>query len=340
MTTRIALHGFGRLARCIARLILTQPELGIEIVAIAERAPPGKLAHLLRHDSAYGPFGSQVVEDEHGLVVDGRPIPILDLVWGGMPENHWGAMGIDVLIETTGKLRSPDTLAQHLDRGARRVLLAAPPRGLDEVPTLFLEPGLELPDAPMVSTGSATATALHPLATLLDQCWGLEALHGTVLSPFAPDQVIEDEVHSTCFWRSRAGVGNMVPTTAGAGRGLLTAFPKLRERLMLQNLRTPVSEVGCLSLVAHTHQAIQRDAFIEAAQEAAAGRLRGLLAVCKEPLVSCDFRGRPESVVLDTMSIQTSGPKAISFRAWYDATWGYASRVVELAQLLGEARRS
>jgi glyceraldehyde 3-phosphate dehydrogenase len=335
MSTRIALHGFGPLARGITRIVLSQPQRGLEIAAIGERSQPGRLAHLLRHDSAYGPYPGEVEEDERGLVVNGRAIPVVDRLLQERGARPWAELGIELVVETTGLFRSADKLMAHLEGGAGRVLLAAAPRSAD-IPTLFVTRDLEPTAAPMVAAGSATGVALHPLACFLDRAWGLEALHGTVLAPLSEDQRHFDDLHNPCAWRGRPAMGNLIPTTQGVGRSLLHAYPQLRGRLLLQNLRAPVAQVGCLNLVAHTREPLDRHGFILAAEVAAQGPLRGLMATCDEALVSTDFRGRGESVVLDLQSIDCgTDPRVVSFRAWYDATWGYASRLVDLAALLG-----
>jgi glyceraldehyde 3-phosphate dehydrogenase len=340
MTTRIALHGFGRLARAISRIILTRPELGLELAVIAEHGAHPNHAHLLRHDSSYGAFELPVGLDEHGIVIDDRCIPIIDPIWQQRAADRWDELGIDLVIEATGKMRRPDQLERHLERGAPRVLLTAATIGSGVLPTLFVGPGFEPPSSPMVAAGSATGVALHPIVALLQQHWGLNALHGTILSPLADDQGLQDDIHHPCLWRARAGDSSLVPTTRGVGRSILEAFPGLRGRLMLQNLRTPIHEVGCLSLVAHTERPITTEQLWAAARDASNGPMAGVLGLCEESLVSCDFLGCTRSVTLDAMSIMASHDSAISFRAWYDATHGYASRIVDLARMLGEHQRT
>ncbi len=336
MPTRIALQGFGPVARCVARIVLTQPELGLELVAVAERSTAERCAQLLRRDSVYGPSGLDVGIEGCGLVVGGRSIPIVDVAGVGAGPG-WGELGVDVVIEGARWGRRADRLQEHLACGARRVLLAAAPVGPQPPPTVFFEAGLELPGDAVVAAGSRTGAALHPLVSLLNQRWGIRALSGTVLAPLAEDQVLHDDLHHPCAWRARAAGGAIVPTTRGAGRSILSAFSQLRGRLLLESLRVPVGPVGCLALVAQTEGSQTVDAVIDAARDAAAGPLAGVLGICDEPLVSADFRGRSESAMLDLMGLDvTDDGRSVALRAWYDATWGYAARLVDLARLLGE----
>ncbi|HZU79583.1 MAG TPA: type I glyceraldehyde-3-phosphate dehydrogenase [Acidimicrobiales bacterium] len=334
MTVRVAVNGFGRMGRALAR-IARRPEFGLEIVAVNDLAAPEALGRLLAKDSVYGRFDAPVSVVGDVLVVDGRRIKVL-----AEPEVKalpWTELGVDVVVEATGRFTKRDKAAGHLDAGAPRVVVSAPCEGADGTFVMGVnddtfDPARHL----VVSNASCTTNCLAPLAKVLEDAFGVEQGFMTTVHAYTGDQRLVDSVHKDAR-RARAAAINIVPTTTGAARALGLVLPALAGKLDGIALRVPVVDGSVTDLVATLRSSPSADEVRDAYRAAAAdGPLRGRLEFSEEPLVSTDIIGSEASCVFDAAMTLARGP-VVKVLGWYDNEWGYANRLAELTAKVGAA---
>ncbi len=336
MAIRVAINGFGRTGRALFRAA-QRHELGIEVVAINDLGPPEALARLLARDSVYGRLDRSVSTDGNVLVVGGHRILL--------PTEHelkalpWAHLGIDVVVEATGRFTTREAAAGHLDAGASRVVVSAPSKGADA--TFVMGVNDETFDPArhvVVSNASCTTNCLAVMAKVLDDAFGIEDGFMTTVHAYTGDQQLVDGLHKDPR-RARAAALNIVPTTTGAARATSLVLPALEDRLDGLALRVPVPDGSITDLVANVASKVTvahvRDAYREAA---AAGPLEGRLEYAEEPIVSSDIVGSPASCVFDAELTMVKG-RLVKVLGWYDNEWGYANRLAELAAKVGAAPR-
>jgi glyceraldehyde 3-phosphate dehydrogenase len=336
MTVRVGINGFGRMGRALLR-IARRPETGLEVVAVNDLAPPEALARLLTRDSVYGRFDGHVTTVGDVLIVDGTRIKIL-----GEPEVKalpWGELGVDVVVEATGRFTSKAKAAAHVDAGASRVVVSAPSEGADATFVMGVNDDIFDPARHVVvSNASCTTNCLAPLVKVLDDAFGIEHGAMTTVHAYTGDQRLVDSVHKDAR-RARAAAVNIVPTTTGAARGLGLVLPQLAGRLDGISLRVPVVDGSVTDLVATLRSPASEDDIRDAYRAAAdAGPLAGRLEYSDEPLVSSDVIGSAASCVFDAPTTMVVGPMA-KVLGWYDNEWGYANRLAELTAKVGAAGR-
>jgi glyceraldehyde 3-phosphate dehydrogenase len=331
MTTRVAINGFGRVGRAAFRSAYERGD-GIAWAAINDLADATTLAHLLRHDSVYGPFPGAVETADGALVVDGVEIPVLaEASPAALP---WDELGVDVVLEATGRFRARADAAGHLAGGARKVLISAP--GKDPDVTVVL--GVNFPAAydaerhDVVSNASCTTNCLAPVARVLHD--GIGIRHGlmTTIHAYTGDQRLVDLPHKD-LRRARAAAVNIVPTSTGAAKAIGLVIPELAGRLLGFAARVPVPTGSLVDLTVD----VERETTAEEvnalfAERADRGELAGILAYSEEPLVSTDVIRSPYSAVFDAGLTTVIGGTQVKVVAWYDNEWGYSTRLVELAQ--------
>ena len=334
MTVRIAVNGFGRMGRALVR-IARQPDSGIQVVAVNDLAPPEALARLLARDSVYGRLDGEVSCVGDVLIVDGSRIKLV-----AEPEVKalpWQELGVDVVVEATGKFTSRAKAAGHLDAGAPRVVVSAPSEGADGTFVMGVndeefDPASHL----VVSNASCTTNCLAPMAKVLDDAFGIEQGFMTTVHAYTGDQRLVDAVHKDAR-RARAAAQNIVPTTTGAARALGLVLPGLAGKLDGIALRVPVVDGSVTDLVVtvgcDTTAEEVRGVFEAAAAE---GPLQGRLEYSEEPLVSTDVIGSTASCVFDSAMTLVRG-RVVKVLGWYDNEWGYASRLAELTAKVGAA---
>ena len=335
MTVRVGINGFGRMGRALLR-VARRPDSGLEIVAVNDLAPPEALARLLARDSVYGRLDGNVSAVGDVLVVDGGRVKVL-----AEPEIKalpWPELGVDVVVEATGRFTARAKAAAHLDAGAPRVVVSAPSDGADATIVMGVNDDVFDPAAHfVVSNASCTTNCLAPLAKVLDDAFGIE--HGvmTTVHAYTGDQRLVDSVHKDAR-RARAAAVNIVPTTTGAARALGLVLPALSGLLDGISLRVPVVDGSVTDLVV-TLRATPSEDDVRAAFRAAAdtGPLKGRLEYSEEPLVSSDVIGSAASCVFDAPTTMVRGPLA-KVLGWYDNEWGYANRLAELTAKVGAAR--
>ena len=328
--TRIAVNGFGRIGRNVLRALLERGS-DLEVVAVNDLAEPAALARLLAFDSTAGRLGRPVTVDGDAIVVDGRRIRVLaEREPSALP---WAELGVDVVLEATGRFTSAAAARGHLDAGARVVLVGAPSDGADVtiaygVNTDAYDPAVHT----VVSNASCTTNALAPLALVLDQLAGIEHGFMTTVHAYTQEQNLQDGPHRDAR-RARAAAVNIVPTTTGAAKAIGLVLPQLDGRLSGDSIRVPVPVGSLVELNATVARDVSRDDVIAAYRAAAASPLAGVLEFSEDPLVSSDITGNPASSVFDSLLTRVDG-RHVKVVAWYDNEWGFSNRVVDTLELL------
>jgi glyceraldehyde 3-phosphate dehydrogenase len=328
--TQIGINGFGRIGRLVLRAARGR---GLHIVGINDLTDAKTSAHLLKWDSVHGPYAGSVEADGDAIVVDGKRIPISkERDPAKLP---WKSLGAQIVIESTGVFTDRDGAGKHLEAGAERVIISAPAKNPDA--TIVLGVNTDAYDPAkhrIVSNASCTTNCLAPVAKVLHDNWGIEQGWMTTIHAYTNDQVTLDFPHKD-LRRARAAAVSMIPTSTGAAKAIGEVLPTLKGKLDGFAMRVPTSDVSVVDLVAILGQDASAEAINDAMRKAAAGPLAGILQVSDEPLVSIDFRGNPHSSILDAENTKVMGKRFAKILSWYDNEWGYASRVVDLAVLMG-----
>jgi glyceraldehyde 3-phosphate dehydrogenase len=328
--TRIAINGFGRIGRNVLRALLER-DCALEVVAVNDLAEPTALARLLAYDSTAGRLGRPVSADGDHLVVDGRRIRVLaEREPSQLP---WADLGVDLVLESTGRFTSATAARAHLDAGARKVLVSAPSEGADVTLAFGVNTEAYDPSAhTIVSNASCTTNALAPLAAVLDDLAGIEHGFMTTVHAYTQEQNLQDGPHRDPR-RARAAAVNIVPTTTGAAKAIGLVLPALDGRLSGDSIRVPVPVGSIVELNTTVARDVTREQVLAAYQDAANGPLRGILEYSVDPLVSSDIVGNTASSIFDSALTRVEG-RRIKVVAWYDNEWGFSNRVVDSLELL------
>jgi glyceraldehyde 3-phosphate dehydrogenase len=331
MTVRVGINGFGRIGRQSLRaLIERMPE--VEVVAVNDLVDAEMNALLFEHDSTYGAYRGSVEHTENALVVDGREIAVLqESNPSALP---WRDLGVDIVLESTGKFRDPGKAQAHLDAGARKVIVSAPAAGADFTVVLGVNQDRYDPDTQhIISNASCTTNCLVPAVKVVHDLVGIErGLMNTVHS-YTTSQRLLDTAHKDAR-RARAAGLNIVPTTSGATRSLGVVMPELDGRFDGFSLRVPTPTVSIVDFTADVARPTSVDELNAAFRAAEAGPMQGILGVSDEPLVSSDFRGDSRSSIIDSSMTMVIGGTLIKVLAWYDNEWGFSCRVADLVGLV------
>ena len=335
MTTRLAINGFGRIGRQVLRRVVSEPDLEVPVIN-SVRARSEICAHLMKYDSVFGRYPGDVGSDDKHLIVDGHSIRVTD-----QPDPllcPWHAYDIDVVVEATGRFTHREQAAQHLRAGASRVLVTAPAKYEDVTIVMGVNDEAYDPDRHhVVSAASCTTNCLAPLLKVLHSAFGVAGGLMTTIHAFTRDQELLDGTHSD-LRRARAATLNMTPTKTGAARAIDQVMPQLAGRIVGIAVRVPIPDVSLVDLSATLDVPATVEDINDAFREAAGGRLRGVLDVTEEPLVSGDFHGDTNSAVMDLVSTRRGPGTQTKVLAWYDNEAGYSARVVDLCRLLGADR--
>jgi glyceraldehyde 3-phosphate dehydrogenase len=328
--TRIAINGFGRIGRNTLRALLER-DSDLDVVAVNDLTAPETLAHLLRYDSSLGRLGRTVEVDGTDLVVDGRRITVLaEREPADLP---WAELGVDVVLESTGRFTSADAARAHIRAGAKRVLVSAPSDGADVtlaygVNTDAYDPAKHV----IISNASCTTNALAPLASVLDDLAGIEHGFMTTVHAYTQEQNLQDGPHRD-LRRARAAGVNIVPTTTGAAKAIGLVLPNLEGKLSGDSIRVPVPVGSIVELNTTVSREVTREEVLAAYRSAADGALAGILEYSDEPLVSSDITGQPASAIFDAVLTRVHSTH-VKVVAWYDNEWGFSNRVVDTLELL------
>ena len=327
---RIGINGFGRVGRVFLRVVA---ERGLDVVAVNDIADTATMAHLFLHDSTYGRPDADVVHDGDTLVVDGRKIAMTQQA--DPARLPWGELGVDIVVESTGRLRTREQAAAHLAAGARKVLMSAPAKGPVDA-TIVMGINQEFYDPEehdVVSNASCTTNCVAPMVDVLHRHFGL--VHGfmTTVHAYTGDQRLLDAPHKD-LRRARSAAGNIIPTTTGAAKTVGVVIPEVAGLLDGVAVRVPVPTGSLVDLAAVLRRPAGADEVNAAFEQEAAGRLNGVLRLADAAFVSSDVVGDPASCVLDAPLTQAHGDLVKVF-GWYDNEWGYCSRLADLTEYVG-----
>lgn len=326
---RIAINGFGRIGRAAFKIALEHERL--EVVVINDLSDAPTLAHLLRHDTAYGAYRREVSAEEGVIVVDGRGYPVLaEPEPGKLP---WKKYDVDVVLECTGRFVGDGEAARHIEAGAKRVLLSAPAKGDGSVPTYLI--GVnddQTGDEPVVSNASCTTNCIAPVAHVIEKAFGIEKAMMTTIHSYTADQRIQDSPHKD-LRRARAAAQNIVPTTTGAARAVTKIIPEIEGKFDGLAVRVPTIVVSLTDFTFLVKRKVTVEEVNQAFEEASRDpKYSRALAVTREPLVSSDFIGNPYSSIVDLPLTRVVDGDLVKVMAWYDNEWGYSNRLIELAE--------
>ncbi len=333
MSVKVAINGFGRIGRNVLRAAQNNAEF--EIVAINDLTSPETLAHLLKYDSIHGIFAEDVSAADDTIQIGGKSIKIFsERDPAALP---WKELGIDIVIESTGFFTNGKDAGKHIQAGAHKVIISAPGKEVDL--TVCMGVNDELYDAAkhnIVSNASCTTNCLAPVAKVLLDNFGIVKGLMTTVHAYTNDQSILDLPHSD-MRRARAAALSMIPTTTGAAKAVALVLPELKGKLDGLAVRVPTPNVSLVDLVVETEKSTSIEEVNAALKAAADGPLKGILAYCEEPLVSCDFNGDPSSSTVDAAITTVIGGTMVKVMSWYDNEWGYSNRIVDLVKLMAKA---
>ena len=335
MTVKIGINGFGRIGRNVVRAARAMGAKEIDFVAVNDLTDTGTLAHLLKYDSVHRRFPADVVAEKDAIVVGGAAMRVLSEK--DPSKLPWKELGVDVVLESTGRFTDRDQAALHLKGGARKVVISAPAKQEDI--TIVFGVNHESYDAAkhhIISNASCTTNCLVPVVKVILDRFGF--VHGfmTTIHSYTNDQVILDFPHKD-LRRARAAGISIIPTTTGAARATSLVIPQLKGKIDGVALRVPTPDVSVVALTCTVEKATSADEVNTAFREAAkAGPLKGLLAVSDEPLVSVDYVGSLESSTVDALSTNVVGGTLVSVSSWYDNEMGYSARCVDLLRYVGQ----
>jgi glyceraldehyde 3-phosphate dehydrogenase len=327
MAIRVGINGFGRIGRqSLKALIERAPD--VEIVAVNDLVDTALNALLFKHDSTYGAYPGTVDHTDDALIIDGREIKVLkEKDPAALP---WGALGVDIVLESTGIFTEADRAAAHIAAGAKKVIISAPAKGEDITIVLGVNEDRYDPAAHhIISNASCTTNCLAPAAKVVNDLLGIERGLMNTIHSYTNDQRILDVAHKDPR-RARAAGQNIIPTTTGAAKALALVIPELKGRFDGFSLRVPTPTVSVVDFTADVRRATTAEELNEAFRTAAAGPMAGILGVSDEPLVSSDFRGDSRSSIIDADSTMVLGGTMVKVISWYDNEWGYSCRVADL----------
>lgn len=334
MAIRVAINGFGRIGRVFFRV--THGFNDIEFVAINDLTDAKTLAHLLKYDSVHGIFGADVKAGENSLIVDGKEIRITSET---APEKlPWKELGVDLVVESTGRFTDKSSASKHLEAGAKWVIISAPAKDEDITVCLGVnEEKLDPAVHKVISNASCTTNCLAPVAKVLHNEFGIIRGLVTTVHSYTNDQRILDLPHKD-LRRARAAAASMIPTTTGAAKAVGLVLPELKGKLDGMSIRVPTTNVSVIDLVAELKTDVTVEEVNAALKKHADGSMKGYLAYCTEPLVSIDFNGNQYSSTVDALSTKVIEKRMVKVISWYDNESGYSSRVRDLILYINSRR--
>lgn len=333
MSVRIAINGFGRIGRNVLRSALQGRGEDLDVVAINDLTDAPTLAHLFEFDSVHGKYPGTVSVDGSAIVVDDERFDVLSE--RDPAKLPWAELEVDIVIESTGFFRKRQEAAKHLEAGARKVVISAPATNPDVTLLMGVNDDKYDPDAhDIISNASCTTNCIAPVVKVLLDEFGFERGLMTTVHSYTNDQVILDGPHKDLH-RARAAAMSIIPTTTGAAKATALVVPEVEGKLDGMAMRVPTPDVSIVDLVAELGRDTTEDEVNDAFRAAAAGPLNGILSVEDRPLVSVDYVGNPYSSIVDTGLTAVMNGSMVKVIAWYDNEWGYSSRCVDLANLVG-----
>jgi glyceraldehyde 3-phosphate dehydrogenase len=333
MATKVAINGFGRIGRLVARAILERSDHDLELVSINDLADTKSNALLFQFDSTHGRFPGTVETDGNDLVVNGKHIHVTaERDPGKLPHK---ANGIDIVLECTGFFQSEEASRPHLDAGAKRVLISAPATGVSKTIVYGVNQDTLTAEDLIVSNASCTTNCLAPVAKVLNQAVGIERGFMTTVHSYTNDQRMLDQIHKD-LRRARGGAQNMIPTTTGAARAVGLVLPELKGKLDGSSVRVPTPNVSLIDLVFTPGRDTTAEELNAALKAASEGKMKGVLDYTDQPLVSSDFNHYPASSTVDSLETAVLEGKLARVVSWYDNEWGFSNRMVDTAGVMAK----
>jgi len=327
--TKVAINGFGRIGRLVARAILERPDCGLELVSVNDLADAKSNAWLFKHDSVHGKFPGDVAAEGSDIVVNGKRIRVTaEKDPAKLPHRE---QGVELVLECTGFFTDRESAQKHIDAGAKRVLISAPAKGVDLTVVYGVNDDKLTSEMTIVSNASCTTNCLAPVAKVLNDALGIERGLMTTVHAYTNDQKILDQIHKD-LRRARAAAMSMIPTTTGAARAVGEVLPELKGKLDGSAIRVPVPDVSLVDLTFTPKRDTTRDEvnqILKAASET--DRLKGILDYTDEPVVSIDLQHTPASSTIDSLETAVLEGKLARVVSWYDNEWGFSNRMVDTA---------
>ena len=326
MATKIGINGFGRIGRNVFKLL--QAGMDFEVMAINDLTDAKTLAHLLKYDSVSGVYEGTVAATADAIVVNGKEVKVTAIK--NPAELPWKALGVELVLESTGVFRKKEQCMMHVKAGAKKVLLSVPPKdAVDAIIVMGVNDEALKDSDVIVSNASCTTNCLAPVAKVLDETFGIKRGLMTTTHAYTNDQTVLDMPHSD-LRRARAAAHAIIPTTTGAARAVGKVLPALNGKLDGMAMRVPVIDGSVVDLVAELETDATAEAINAAMKEAAAGPLKGILQYCEDPIVSCDVIGNPHSSIFDSLLTTVMDGNFCKVISWYDNEWAYSNRCVDL----------
>lgn len=326
MVLKLAINGFGRIGRLVFREAMKHEEF--EVVAVNDLTDAKQLAHLLKFDSVHGVYDANVEAEDDAFIVNGKRVQVYSEP--DPAKLPWGEIGVDVVLECTGRWRSMEEVSKHIEAGAKKAILSAPAKG--DMPTYVMGVNHTEYDSSqdVISNASCTTNCLAPFAKVLDEKFGIKRGMMTTIHSYTNDQRILDFPHADPR-RARAGAVSMIPTTTGAAVAVSKVLPQLKGKLDGFSMRVPTPNVSCVDLVAELNTDVTVESVNAAFKEASEGELKGILAYNELPLVSIDYNGNPASSTIDGLSTMVMENRMVKVVSWYDNEIAYSTRLMDLA---------
>jgi glyceraldehyde 3-phosphate dehydrogenase len=332
MAVKVGINGFGRIGRVVFRAALNNPN--VEVVAVNDLTDANMLAHLLKYDTVHGTLNEDVKVDGDYLVVAGQRVKVL--AERDPAQLGWGDLGVEVVVESTGRFTKRADAAKHLEAGAKKVIISAP--ASDEDITIVMGVNDDKYDAAnhhVISNASCTTNCLAPFAKVLNDNFGIKRGMMTTVHSYTNDQQILDLPHKD-YRRARAAAENIIPTTTGAAKAVSLVLPELKGKLNGGAMRVPTPNVSLVDLVAELDKDVTVEEINAAFKKASEGELKGILGYSEEPLVSSDYNGNAYSSTIDALSTMVMEGSMVKVISWYDNESGYSNRVVDLVDFIAK----
>ena len=331
MAVKVGINGFGRIGRLVYRAALAKGTKDIDIVAVNDITDAKTLAHLLKYDSNFGILKDDVSAEADSILVGSKRIKVLSEK--DPAKLPWKDLGVEIVVESTGIFRDPEKAGLHLKGGAKKVIISAPAKGA--VKTIVLgvnEESYNAKEDQIISNASCTTNCIAPVVKVIKDAFGVKKGLMTTIHSYTNDQKILDLPH-TDLRRARAAAMNMIPTTTGAAKAVGLVIPELKGKMDGMAIRVPTPTVSIVDVVMQLEKETTKEQVNQAFKEAASGKLKGILAVSDEPLVSMDFKGNPASSIVDLENTFVFG-EMLKVLSWYDNEWGYSCRIVDLVEYM------
>jgi len=336
MATKVAINGFGRIGRAVARIIFERKG-DLELVAINDLSDAKSLAHLFKYDTVEGKWKGTVEAKDDSLIINGKTVKVVAVK--NPAELPWKAMGVDIVVESTGIFTKASSekggYADHIKAGAKKVVLTVPAKDDIEATIVMGVNDKNLTkDTKCVSNASCTTNCLAPLAKVINDSFGIEIGIMTTIHAYTNDQKVADQIHKD-LRRARAAAVNMIPTSTGAAKAIGKVIPELEGKLDGFAIRVPIPVGSIVDLTVNLKKAATKEEINAAVKKAAQGPMKGILEYCDEPIVSSDIVNNPASSIFDSLLTIVKG-NSVKLLSWYDNEWGYANRTVDIMQKMAK----